>query len=191
MVQQIEKRNYTIEEYLALEEEAEFKSEYRDGEILPIIGETTNHNRIIINFCSYLNFALKTQNAEVFAGDVRLWIPSYQVFTYPDIMVIQGEPIYEGSGTTTVTNPLLIVEVLSKSTSNYDQSEKFRYYRSIPQFKEYILIDQYSYYIEQFAKTSTEQWLLTEYEGKNAILTLSSLDFQIGLSEIYQRVTFN
>jgi Uma2 family endonuclease len=191
MVIQIEKRSYTIEEYLALEAVAEYKNEYRDGKIVPMTGGTTNHNRIVIDFCSYLNFAIRQQNSEVFAGDVRLWIPRYRLYTYPDIMVIQGEPIYEGTGTTTLTNPLLIVEVLSKSTSNYDRGDKFRYYRSIPEFKEYILIDQYTCYSEQFAKTSEGQWVLTEYEGSESVLSLSSIDFQVPLREIYERVNFD
>ena len=190
MVAQIEKRHYTIEEYLAQEETAEYKSEYRDGAIIPITGGTTNHNRIIIDFCTYLNFALRKQNAEIFAGDVRLWIPSNRQFTYPDIMVIKGKPTYEGKGTSTITNPALIVEVLSQSTKNYDRGDKFLAYRSLASFQEYILIDQYSLYVEQFAKTSEGKWLLTEYKGKDAILELAVIDFQMPLKELYERVNF-
>jgi Uma2 family endonuclease len=105
-------------------------------------------------------------------------------------MVIEGAPVYEGTGTTTVTNPRLIVEVLSKSTTSYDQGEKFRYYRSIPEFREYILIDQYSFHVEQFAKNSDGKWVLTEYELQNSALALDSIDFQISLNEIYEGVDF-
>ena len=190
MAAQIEKRHYTIEEYLAQEETAEYKSEYLDGEIVPMTGGTTNHNRIIIDFCTYLNFALRKQNAEIFAGDVCLWIPSNRQFTYPDIMVIKGKPTYEGKGTSTITNPALIVEVLSQSTKNYDRGDKFLAYRSLASFQEYILIDQYSLYVEQFAKTSEGKWLLTEYKGKDAILELAVIDFQMPLKELYERVNF-
>ncbi|MBF2007631.1 Uma2 family endonuclease [Chlorogloeopsis fritschii PCC 9212] len=184
------KRYYTPEEYLALEEAAEYKSEYRDGEIVPMTGGTTNHNKIAGNFYANLKFGLKGQNYDIYIGDVRLWIPRYRQYTYPDIMVIEGEPLYTGTGTTTVMNPLLIVEVLSKSTKNYDQGDKFLYYRSIPEFKEYILIDQARYYVMQYSKTLEGKWLLTEYESQEAVLEFSSIRFQISLNDIYDRVNF-
>src|SRR4028119_462592 len=190
MPTQIEKRNYTSEEYLALEEVADYKSEYHDGQIIPMTGGTTNHNEIAGNFYSHFKFAFRGQNYRIYMGDVRLWIPRYRRYTYPDVMVIEGAPVYEGTGTTTVTNPLLIVEVLSKSTTNYDQGEKFRYYRSIPEFRQYILIDQYSFHVEQFAKNSDGKWVLTEYELQNSALALDSIDFQISLSDIYEGVDF-
>jgi Uma2 family endonuclease len=125
---QTPKRFYTPEEYLELEEKADYKSEYRDGEIVPMTGGTTNHNKIAGNFYANLNFALDEQDYDIYIGDVRLWIPRYRQHTYPDVMVIEGEPVYTGTSTTTVMNPSLIVEVLSKSTKNYDQGDKFLYY---------------------------------------------------------------
>lgn len=190
MPTQTEKRYYTPEEYLALEEVAEYKSEYHDGEIVPMTGGTTNHNTIALNFCTNFKFSLRGQNYRIYMGDVRLWIPRYRRYTYPDVMVITGSPVYEGAGTTTVTNPSLIVEVLSKSTTNYDQGDKFRYYRSIPEFREYILIDQYSIHVEQFAKNSESKWVLTEYESEDTVLVLDSIEFQIPLSDIYEGVDF-
>jgi Uma2 family endonuclease len=187
---QLEKRHYTPEEYLALEEKAEFKSEYHDGEILTMTGGTTNHNKIALNICRRLPLTIKGQNYEIFMNDVRLWMGRYRRYVYPDVIVIQGEPVYEGSGTTSVTNPLLIVEVLSNSTSSYDRGDKFQYYRSIPEFREYIMVDQYQFYIEQFAKNSGGKWVLTEYESAEAVLALESIDFQISLAQIYERVNF-
>lgn len=186
-----QKRYYTPEEYLELEEAAESKSEYRDGEIVAMTGGTTNHNEIAGNFYSHSKFGLRGQNYRIYMGDVRLWIPRYRLYTYPDVMVIEGEPVYEGSGTNTVTNPLLIVEVLSKSTKDYDRGDKFQYYRSIPELKEYIMIDQYNFHIEQFAKNSEGKWVLSEYETPDTVLTLAAFDFQIQLSEIYRGVNFN
>jgi Uma2 family endonuclease len=187
---QTQTRYYTPEEYLELEEKAEYKSEYRDGEIIPMTGGTTNHNKIAGNFYAYLKFGLKKQNYDVYIGDVRLWIPRYRQHTYPDLMVIQGEPIYTGANTTTVMNPLLIAEVLSKSTSNYDQSDKFMYYRSIPEFKEYILINQYQYHVMQYVKTDDSKWIFTELQSESDILTLETIDFQISLSDLYEQVNF-
>jgi Uma2 family endonuclease len=181
-------KNYTREEYLNLEENAEYKHEYRDGKIVAMTGGTTNHNEIASNFLTYLKIALKSKNYRVFIGDVRLWIPQYQQYTYPDLMVIKNKPIYEGKGKTTVTNPMLIVEVLSKSTQDYDKGTKFDYYRSIPEFQEYILIDQYKYAVQQFAKNDQEKWVLTDYHNAAAILTLEHLDFSLSLADIYDRI---
>ncbi|HLO50963.1 MAG TPA: Uma2 family endonuclease [Kamptonema sp.] len=190
MQTQIKKRYYTPEEYLELEEAAESKSEYRDGEIVPMTGGTTNHNKIALNFCVNFKVAFRGQNYEIFMNDVRLWINRDRIYTYPDIMIIEGEPIYQGNGTTMVTNPLLIVEVLSKSTKDYDRGDKFQYYRSIPELKEYIMIDQYKFHIEQFAKNSEGKWVLSEYEAADAVLALTAIEFQIQLSEIYQGINF-
>jgi len=185
-----EKRYYTPEEYLALEETAIDKSEYHDGEIVTIPGGTTNHNKLAGNFCRKFPLTIKEQNYEIFINDVRLWIPQTRRYVYPDIMVIQGEPVYQENNQTVVTNPLVIIEVLSNSTKNYDRGNKFFFYRSIPAFREYILIDQYSYHIEQFAKNSKSKWELTEYDSEESVLTLESVEFQIPLREIYQRINF-
>ncbi|MGJ5634826.1 Uma2 family endonuclease [Nostoc sp. CALU 1950] len=181
---------YTPEEYLELEEKAEYKSEYRDGEIVPMTGGTTNHNKIAGNFYAYLKFGLRGKKYDVYIGDVRLWIPRYRQHTYPDVMVIEGQPIYTGTSTTTVMNPMLIAEVLSKSTKNYDQGDKFLYYRSIPEFKEYILIDQYQYHVMHYVKTAKNQWSFTELEHESATLSLQTVDFQIELRDLYEQINF-
>lgn len=188
---QVEKRYYTREEYLALEEAAEYKNEYYDGEIIPMAGGTTNHNRISLNFCRKFPLTLREEDYEAFIGDVRLWIAQYRCYVYPDVIVIRGKPVYEGKGTTTITNPILIIEVKSNSTDNYDRRDKFRYYRSIPNFQEYLLVDQYSFHIEQFFKQGNGQWLLSEYEGESAVLSLKSLPLEISFQDIYQRVSFD
>ncbi len=131
------------------------------------------------------------QDYETFINDVRLWIPQTRRYVYPDIMVIQGEPVYHENNKTIVTNPLVIVEVLSNSTKDYDRGGKFLANRSIPEFREYILIDQYSYHIEQFAKNSNGKWVLTEYDSEESVLTLESVEFQIPLREIYARIDFD
>ncbi|OYD87380.1 hypothetical protein CDG77_29605 [Nostoc sp. 'Peltigera membranacea cyanobiont' 213] len=185
-----QKIHYTPEEYLEIEEKAEYKSEYRDGEIVPMTGGTTNHNKIALNLAASLKIALRRKNYDVYIGDVRLWIPRSRQHTYPDVMVIEGQPIYTGTSTTTVMNPMLIAEVLSKSTKNYDQGDKFLYYRSIPEFKEYILIDQYQYHVMQYVKTAEDQWSFTELEHESATLSLQTIDFQIELRDLYEQVNF-
>ena len=187
---QTDSRIYTPEEYLKLEEQAEYKSEYRDGEIIPMTGGTTDHNEISLNLTTNLRFNLRKQGYRVYMADVRLWIPRYRVYTYPDVMLIQGEAIYADKGTTTVMNPVLIAEVLSPSTQNYDQGDKFAYYRSIPEMKEYILISQKRYHVMQHTKTEAG-WLLTEHETEDAVVKLASADLEIELSDLYVGIEFN
>ncbi|AVH64765.1 Uma2 family endonuclease [Nostoc sp. 'Peltigera membranacea cyanobiont' N6] len=189
MQTQTPKTYYTPEEYLQLEETSESKNEYRDGEIVSMPGGTTNHNEIAGNFYANFKLTMRGKNYKIYMGDVKLWIQRYRIYIYPDVMVISGKPIYEGNGTTQVTNPSIIVEVLSNSTQNYDRTNKFRFYRSIPELQEYIMIDQYEYLVEQFTKNANGQWVLTEYESVDAILSLQSIDFQISFSDIYQGVS--
>jgi Uma2 family endonuclease len=154
-------------------------------------GGTPNHNNDIAgNFYAHLKFALRGQNYKVFIGDLRLSVPRYHLYTYPDVMVVKGEPVLLDDRTDTIINPLMIVEVLSKSTKNYDRGDKFDYYRSIPEFREYILIDKYKFNVEQFVKTSENKWLLSEYESADEVLALSSLRFQVQLGEIYEGIRF-
>jgi Uma2 family endonuclease len=182
---------YTPEEYLELEEKADYKNEYRDGEIISMTGGTTNHNKLALNLATGLNVALNDLDYEIYIGDVKLWIPRYREFTYPNVMVIEGQPVYYSTNTTIVTNPVLIVEVLSKSTKDYDRGDKFLYYRSIPEFKEYILIDQTKYYVMQYVKTSENQWILTEYETEDAMINLSSINVELSLKQLYKKVNFS
>jgi Uma2 family endonuclease len=186
-----EKTDYTPEEYLILEEKSVAKHEYRDGEIILMTGGTTNHNTLALTIAALLLMSLDSQKYQVYMGDVRLWVEKFRLYTYPDVMIVKGKPIYEGKGTTTIINPSLIVEVLSKSTKDYDQNDKFDAYRSLPEFQEYILIDQYQYYLKQFAKNQEAKWVLTDYYGQDARLKLESIDFQLSLQELYKRVDFN
>lgn len=187
----VEKTHYTPEEYIMLEEKSQEKHEYRDGEIIPMTGGTTNHNKLALKMASMLLSFLEDQDYEVYMGDVRLWIEKFRYYTYPDVMVVKGKPIYEGKGTTTIVNPHLIVEVLSISTKDYDQNDKFEAYRSLPEFQEYILIDQYQYYVKQFAKNRENKWVLTDYYGKKAVLKLESINFDIAMKELYKKVNFH
>ena len=186
-----EKVYYSPEEYLELETAAEYKSEYRDGLIIPMAGGTPNHNQIAVNLSAALNFALKGQPYRVFTSDLRLWIPQARLYTYPDVIVVSGQLQFAESRRDTITNPSIIVEVLSESTANYDRGEKFKLYRNIPTLQEYILISQSEMHIEQFAKTADNKWILSEDDQENSILTLNSIQFQISFKDIYDKVEFD
>jgi Uma2 family endonuclease len=185
----VQQKQYTPEEYLQLERESEIRHEYRDGEIVPMTGGTANHNSIFLNLCVALKLGLRGQNYKVFGGDLRLWIPEYQLYTYPDAMVIQGEPVFQDNRQDTVTNPCLIIEVLSKSTQNYDRSDKFKFYRSMPSFQEYLLINQYQIELEHYTKTA-EGWLLRDYTAETQQIKLASVGLELSIADLYEGVNF-
>lgn len=180
----------TPEEYLALEEKAEYKSEYYKGEIFAMSGASINHNRIVINLAAQLNLRLRGSKCEAFMNDMRLWVEEKELYTYPDIVVICGDTQFYPDRDDTITNPLLIVEVLSNSTKNYDRGDKFQFYRTLPSFKEYVLVDQYDYHVENFYIGSEGQWMLKEYNDKENSLKLFNVEFQMHLQDIYHGVTF-
>lgn len=189
-MQVTQKRYYSTEEYLVLEEAADYKSEYIDGEIVPMAGGSTNHNQIALNFSTELNFAFKKLDYRVFMSDVRLWMPQRCIYTYPDVMVVVGEPEYYNNRTDTITNPRVIIEVLSPSTKRYDSSKKFEAYRTISTFEEYLLLDQTRIYIEHFSKADNKRWSFCDYDQLDQTITLSSVAFEISLADIYNKVNF-
>lgn len=185
-----QKQYYTPEEYLELEEAADYKSEYIDGQIIPMAGGTANHNRISLNLSAALNFAFRQQDYEVFMGDVRLWIPQKLTYTYPDVMILAGKPEYFNNRTDIIVNPQVIVEVLSKSTKGYDREDKFQTSRTISTFQEYLLIDQTRIHVDQFSKTGKKQWTLREYDEEDEAIALVTVPFEISLQDLYNKVKF-
>ena len=188
--QPIKQKKYTRQDYLDFEVTSEERHEYIDGEIRKMVGGTPNHNRIIGNIFLSFKLALKGKKYDIFLSEQRLWIPEKNIYTYPDLMIIQGEIQLQAGQKDTITNPCLITEVLSNSTQSYDRNEKFKFYRSLPSFQEYVLIDQYSPQVEHYRKTDTNQWLFTEYQGLDSILTLGVGAMTIPLADIYDQVTF-
>lgn len=185
-----EKHYYTPEEYLSMEENAEYRSEYYDGEIFAMAGASLNHNTIAGNIFSVLNTRFRKKPCRAFINDMRLLISSHELYTYPDIMVICGTMEFIEGRDDTVTNPQLIIEVLSESTKNYDRGEKFEFYRSLSSLKEYILIDQYKIHVEQFWKNEDGLWVLREYNERGETLNFTSVEIPIDVDIIYNKVEF-
>jgi Uma2 family endonuclease len=185
-----EQQYYTPEEYLELEATADYKSEYIDGKIIAMAGASINHNRISLNLSSGLNFAFRNQNYEVFMGDMRLWIPQRLIYTYPDVIIIADEPEFFNNRTDTITNPQVIIEVLSKSTKSYDREDKFAAYRTIPSFQEYLLIDQNRIHVEQFSKIGKKRWNMCEYDEEDQKISFATMPFEISLQDLYNKVKF-
>ena len=188
MITTVERR-YTLDEYRAIEEKAEGRSEYRDGEIVPIPGGSLKHSRIGGNILTYLTSILRDTEFEPINNDLRLWIPDYQRGLYPDVMVFEGEPQLNGDRHDEVLNPILIVEVLSPSTTDYDRESKFRMYRSIKSFREYLLIEQDEPFIECYSKQN-QGWLLSEFNDLEGSILLESVGIELAIAEIYRGIVF-
>jgi Uma2 family endonuclease len=179
-----------VEEYLEQENRNIDKSEFIQGEIIKMAGASANHNRLTFNLSRLLPLEVGDRNYEVFVSDMRLWLPAFESYVYPDVLVIEGEPNFTDSKQMAVTNPCFIAEVLSTSTEGFDKNQKFTLYRSIPQLQEYLLIDQLAYRVELYRKVGDRQWLLTEFMGEEAIVELQSVNVTIQLSDLYKRVQF-
>lgn len=182
------KTYYSPEEYLEIETAAEYRSEYLDGQIIPMAGGKPNHNQLAINLTSAINYSTRKKPYRVFMSDLRLSIPDRSLYTYPDVMVVETPLVFAENRQDTITNPIAIAEILSDSTEKYDRGDKFRMYRTIPSFKEYLLISQTAIQVEKFSKNEANQWVLSEYAGKDAKINFDSFDFEIALDELYDRV---
>ncbi len=186
-------RYYTPEEYLALEEKASTKSEYFRGRIYQMSGASLNHNRITVNLTGLLYRALGGKSCEVFSGDMRLLVKANGLYTYPDIMVICGPIDLIAGQVDTVANPLLIIEVLSNSTADYDRTDKFELYKALNTLQNYVLIDQHRPYIQSFNRLENEPrlWSLETFNGLDKQLRLPALDLELNLGDIYNRAEWS
>lgn len=182
------KVTYTPEEYLALEDLADQKSEYCQGEIFAMAGGSTNHNRIAVSLCASLDTLLEDGRCEVFSSDVKLFVVAHDLYTYPDAMVVCGGPQYVEERDDALINPTVIVEVLSKTTRGYASNQKFAFYRSIQTFQDYVLIDQERVHVDCYHKEANGRWVLTEYNALENQLLIESLQVAIPLRRIYRRV---
>jgi Uma2 family endonuclease len=179
---------YTPEEYLALEEKADHKSEYYNGEIFAMAGGSYNHNVIVGNINAALNQFAESRPCVAFANDMRLLVKANSLYTYPDVMLVCGSIEFVENRNDTVTNPIVIVEVLSKSTRDYDRGFKFELYREIETLQDYVLIDQARIHVECFHKLEDGRWVLVEFNRPDVTLTIESLNFEISISRICQKV---
>ena len=182
------KEKMSIEEYLEIENAAHEKHEYYKGEIFAMSGAKMPHNRIASNLLIAIGLKLKGKRCQPYGSDARIHIESNTLFTYPDISIICGEIITLNNDDYNVLNPTVIIEVLSKSTKNYDRGEKFKLYRDIATLKEYILVDSESIHIEIFRLNKNTHWELEEYNSHTDTIIIKAIDETVSLSEIYEDV---
>lgn len=181
-------RLYTVTEYLAFERQSEEKHEFFDGRIFAMAGGTAPHNLICGNIYAELRNALRERPCRAFPSDMRLRCPT-GLYTYPDVSIVCGEPEYEDATRNVLLNPLMIVEVLSPSTENYDRVGKFKHYQSIPELREYVLISQDAVRIDQYSRESNAgQWLLNTVTDLQGMVRFPALDCEVAVAEIYAKV---
>ncbi|RCR65694.1 Uma2 family endonuclease [Larkinella punicea] len=178
----------TPENYLELERKAAYKSEYFKGEIVAMAGASRNHNRIKENLSGSLGSYVKGKGWQTFSSDFRLHVLENGLFTYPDLVIVCGEPDLLDSTFDTLLNPTILVEVLSESTKDYDRGGKFMLYRNIPTFQEYILVDSEQIRVEAWYKPEKGFWTLRKETGEvDDSLTIQTLDLTLPLRDIYEQ----
>ncbi|MBD2496952.1 Uma2 family endonuclease [Nostoc sp. FACHB-280] len=188
----IVKTRLTLDEYRAMEETHPERHEYRNGEIITMSGGSEAHSAIASNLLIYLGFLLRDSDFRLYNSDLRVWIPEYQCGTYTDLMIVHGQPEFNENRNDEILNPLLIVEVLSPSTEAYDRGEKFRKYRSLSSFCEYLLVSQTEPYIEHYHnldRQSSDRWQWQVYSRLEQTIFFH-LNVEIPLTEIYRRINF-
>lgn len=183
------KTYYSPEEYLTLERAAEYKSEYFDGQIIAMAGESPNHGRIKSDTNRIIGNQLVGKTCETFTSDTKVRTPGINIFGYPDIVIVCGQILYHDTFQDVILNPKVIIEVLSPSTELYDRGEKFASFRQLESLTDYLLISQDKVRIEHYARHG-KFWMLAEENDLTQSLYLAAIDCHLPLNEVYARVQF-
>ena len=182
------KARLTVEEYLALERQAPCKSEYFDGEMFAMAGASRRHNLIALNIGAELRTQLQQYPCEVYTSDMRVKISRTGLYTYPDVVVVCDEPCFEDTDVDTLLNPIVLVEVLSPSTADYDRGGKFEHYRALPSLQAYLLVAQERCHVVHYTRQQDNTWLLAETDDLQDRIHIPSIRCNLLLSEVYAKV---
>lgn len=178
----------TSQDYLAIERNAEQKSEYLNGEMFAMGGASPAHNLIVTNTVRELSTQLKARPCKVYANDMRVKVSLTGLYTYPDVTVVCGEERFDDAQKDTLLNPTVIVEVLSDSTEGYDRGKKFEHYRRLKSLQHYVLIAQKNLHVEGYQRQQNNQWLLSETNDLRDTIQLTAIKCRLALAEIYDKV---
>ena len=179
----------TPEDYLIFEREADTRHEFLDGEIYQMAGESLSHSRIYINLAAEIGSSLKGKRCEPLSPNMKVRTSTASLFSYPDLTIVCGEPIFHDQKKDVLTNPQVIFEVLSPSTAEYDRTTKFQKYRMGNEtLTDYILVSQDKPFVEHFFKQADGNWLYQSYGAIDDILKIETVECQLSLREIYDRV---
>jgi Uma2 family endonuclease len=185
------KYNYiSQEEYLEMERTALDKHEYYQGEVFAMSGASLEHNRVFANLFGEIQGKLKGKDCQPYGSDLRIHIPKNTLYTYPDISIICGEAALTDDQFDTATNPSVIIELLSKSTRNYDRFEKFSLYREITSLQEYILVDTQRIHVEKHIRNADNSWQLTDYYSLTDTFIITAVNVPVSLADVYAGISF-
>ena len=187
MMSAVAQSMYTEEDYLRMEEKASYKSEYFRGEIFMMAGGTPNHNRVKENLSVEIGITLKSKRScRSYSSDQRIHIPENSLYTYPDVVVVCGPNQYSAQNSNTITNPSVVIEVISQGSGSYDRGDKFRLYRDIESLQEYILVNSLNVGVEIYRRTEDNHWLLAQdaYKLTDSV-TIQSIDATLLLLDLY------
>ncbi len=181
----------TEEMYLEQERQSTTKHEYYNATIYAMAGASEQHNLIALNIAAALHAVLRGRTCRAYPSDMRVKVMRTGLNTYPDFSIVCGQSQFtDVAKRDTLINPTVIIEVLSPSTERYDRGMKFRNYRTIPTLRDYILISQDDYRVEQYTRQENDEWLLREVTGIEAQITIRSIDCVLNLEDIYEKVEF-
>lgn len=186
----VPKTRLTSEEYLALERCAEYKNEFFKGEMFAMVGASRKHNLITFNIGGELRKQLQNRSCEAYISDMRVKVDPTGLYTYPDVVVVCGEPQFEDQELDTLLNPTVLIEVLSESTEAYDRGRKFEHYRNLDSLSNYLLIAQDKPHVEHYTRQPDNQWLLSETTDENDAVSIASIDCTLQLREVYDKISF-
>ncbi len=186
----LRKKTFTPTEYLAMETVADYKSEYYNGEIFAMSGGTTDHSLVAVNLTVELGTRLAATPCRVFNSDMRLNVEHSGLYTYPDVMVICGKIELVKRRDDTVTNPVLIVEVLSASTRDYDRGAKFNFYKQISTLQEHVMVESERPHVECYRRTGDDKWLVEIHDDLDATVKLESVACEFTLRRVYNKVSW-
>ncbi len=185
------KQRYTLEEYFELERTSEIKYEYWDGEVFAMSGASPAHEAVLVNVITQFRNKLRGRPCHVFTSNLRVKVPAAPPYRYPDLTALCGQPEYEViGGVRALTDPTLIVEILSPSTEAYNRGDKFSEYKSIPSFAEYLLIAQHRPHVTHYVRQADGSWSYEEANAIVATLSLPTIECELSLGEVYQDVDF-
>lgn len=183
-------RKLTAAEYLAREEKADRRSEFFDGDVFAMAGASREHNAITRNLTAELHMRLRDGPCQVFVADQRVKVSRTGLYTYPDVLVVCGTPEYAPESRNTLTNPRVVIEVLSDDTERYDRTTKFRHYKKLPSVMEYVLVSQTEPLVERFVRADDGRWPQDDVVGLDAVLALATVPAEVPMAEVYRGVEF-
>jgi len=187
----LSKSYLTEEQYLEIERKAEFKSEYYQGEMFAMVGARQAHGLIIFNAVRELSQQLRHRPCEGYSNEMRVRVTPVGLYTYPDVVIVCGEPKFLDDRRDNLLNPTVIIEVLSPSTEAYDRGQKFELYGSLESLAEYLLISSERVRAELFTRQPDGRWLLTAKSSLEDSLELQSIDCRLLLADLYEKVEFS